>query len=116
MLGAYEANRTPLTELHLDDCRFRMYNAHAGHFSDMVEEEHRDWYMFFFYSRVERLSIKNATWHCMEQPTEHWPVPQEMLIKMVRRHPTLRWLRSDLTSDNIAMLKQERTEITFVSE
>ena len=44
------------------------------------------------------------------------PVRQEMLIKMVRLHPTLRWLRSDLTKENIAMLQQERPEITFVSK
>jgi hypothetical protein len=39
-----------------------------------------------------------------------------MLIKMVRLHPTLRWLRSDLSEENVAMLKQERPEITFVSD
>lgn len=40
----------------------------------------------------------------------------EMLIKMVRLHPTLRWLRSDLTEENVAMLKQERPDQTFLSD
>jgi hypothetical protein len=45
-------------------------------------------------------------------------VTQELLIKMVRRliAPTLRWLRSDLTQENIVLLQQERPGITFVSE
>ena len=43
-------------------------------------------------------------------------VSQAMLIKMVRNHPTLRWLRSDLTEENITMLQRERPDITFVSE
>jgi len=43
-------------------------------------------------------------------------IPQDMLMKMVRHHPTLRWLRSDLTPENVAILQQERPDITFVSE
>jgi hypothetical protein len=36
-------------------------------------------------------------------------VSQEMLIKMVRNHPALRWLWSNLLEENIAMqLQQER--------
>ena len=65
---------------------------------------------------VERLSIKNATWCLEENPLEKFPVTQGMLIKMVRRHPTLRWLRSDLSAENVAMLQREKPEITFVSD
>ena len=43
-------------------------------------------------------------------------LPQEVIVKMVRNRPQLRWLRSDLTPENVAMLQQERPEITFVSE
>lgn len=42
-------------------------------------------------------------------------VSQEMLIKMVRCHCTLRWVRSDLSAENVAMLQQERPEVVFVS-
>lgn len=42
------------------------------------------------------------------------PISQEILIKMMARlHPTLRWLRSDLTPDNVVMLHQERPDIVF---
>jgi hypothetical protein len=64
---------------------------------------------------LERLSIKNATWCLWENPNEKSPVSQDMLIKMVRNHQTLQWFRSNaLSADNVAMLQQERPEITFV--
>lgn len=43
-------------------------------------------------------------------------IPQDVLIKMVRRHPLLKWLRSDLLAENVALLEEERPEITFVSD
>jgi hypothetical protein len=64
---------------------------------------------------LERLSIKNSTWCLWENPNEKSPVSQDMLIKMVRNHQTLQWFRSNaLSADNVAMLQQERPEITFV--
>lgn len=42
---------------------------------------------------------------------------QDMLVKMVRNLSRLRWLKSDLSKENVvAMLKGERPEVTFVSE
>jgi hypothetical protein len=68
---------------------------------------------------IERLSIKNITWKCiplMSDEETGEPVTQEMLIKMVRNLPSLCWLKSDLSDENVAMLQAERPEITFVSE
>lgn len=61
---------------------------------------------------LERLSIKRTSYGTEELGFE--PVTQGMLIKMVRHHATLRWLRSDLSKENVAMLKRERPEISFV--
>jgi hypothetical protein len=33
----------------------------------------------------------------------------------VRRTLTLRWFRSDLTAENVALLQRERPEVTFVT-
>lgn len=65
---------------------------------------------------IERLSIKNASWVFSEEPELQETLPQEVILKFVRSCPTLRWLCSDLTEDNVAMMKQERPEVTFVSE
>jgi hypothetical protein len=37
-------------------------------------------------------------------------------MKTVRLYPTLKWLRSDLTAENVAFLQQERPGITFVTK
>jgi hypothetical protein len=63
---------------------------------------------------LERLSIKNSTY--FQNGKEVQLVPQGMIIKFVRHTPTLRWLRSDLTEENVAMLQQERPAITFVTD
>ena len=61
--------------------------------------------------------MKNATFQCGHfGRSEPRPFSQNMLIKLVRHHPTLRWLRSDLTDENIAMLNEERPEVTLVNE
>lgn len=73
---------------------------------------------------LERLSIKNAKLSVRKylyyantySINCAVAIPQDALVKMIRRHPTLRWLRSDLSAENIAMLKQERPEIVFVSD
>jgi hypothetical protein len=71
--------------------------------------------MFQNCTRLERLRIMNTTWTSYGSETTQ-PVAQEMLIKMVRQHPTLRWLRSDVTDENIAMLQQEKPEMAFAGE
>lgn len=77
------------------------------------ETKQREFYMFMKCSRLERLSILGAT-VTVNNYHNHHPLPQEHLVRMVRRHPNLRWLRSDLTAENVAMLKEERPEITFL--
>lgn len=74
-------------------------------------------YMFMHCRNLQSLSIKGSTWRRTHvDDDEPIPITQAMLIKFVRHTPTLRWLRSDLTDENIAMLEKERPEVTFVSE
>lgn len=79
-----------------------------------------DKYILMECPQLQRLSMKGATWmHNFVWDRSRGtpePIPQHMLIKMVRNHGALRWLRSDLTEQNVAMLQQERPEMTFVSE
>ena len=44
------------------------------------------------------------------------PFSQNMLIKLVCLHPMLCWLRSDLNDESIAVLCEERPEVTLVDE
>ena len=113
-----------LQEFYLDDSRLRV-----PHLPDAAPDEiamsftspnHADtnYHMLMYCSGLERLSIKNVSWSSRFGPMDDgiFPVTQEMIIKFVRRTPTLRWLRSDLTAENIAMLKQERPQVTFVTD
>lgn len=109
-----------LTELYLDCSIFPLYTimpVRPLEAQDLEVEQADDmmnFYMFMECRSLERLSIKGATWFVRNEET--FPVTQEMIIKMVRHHTTLRWLRSDLMEENIAMLKRERPEVTFVTD
>lgn len=106
------------TELYLDSSQFEVWERDSKRKYSVEEYSVEDHYMLMYCRWLERLSIKNVTWvlNPGRLPTRQGADSQEMLIKMVRHHPTLRWLRSDLTEENTAMLKQERPEITLVSE
>jgi hypothetical protein len=66
------------------------------------------------YERVlERVSIKNCRCQSDTNENETVELSQDALIKFVRETPSLKWLRSDLTPENVAMLKAERPDVTF---
>lgn len=47
---------------------------------------------------------------------EFIPIPQAVIVKMVRHTPTLHWLHSDLTKENVTILQQERPDVTFITD
>jgi hypothetical protein len=72
---------------------------------------------------LERVSIKGARWirHKGAVPA---PIPQATLIRFVKKEGKesrwlgpmrLKWFRSDLTPENVAMLQVEHPAITFAS-
>jgi len=106
-----------LQELSMDDAHFYFYEEPTGRF-----------FCEYFWNgnrnrlRLERLSLRNVTYfrtniyHRSEKPTTVLPIPQQELMRVVRNAPpSLKWFRSDLTLDNITMLKKERPGIEFVS-
>lgn len=126
--GHFFQNASQPLHLQLDDCHFgdNIFESHRffRHFIPVVPGNipapapRDDDFMFCQCTSLERLSIKNAMFKPMTllNSTEAIPLPQELLVNMARRHPTLRWLRSDLSAESVAMLQQERPDITFVSE
>jgi hypothetical protein len=106
-----------LFELQLDDSSivgsgYHRLDYRATLYSDLSETET---YLFMQCHSLERVTMKNASWK-LTYHSKAIPVPQDILIKLVRHHPTLRWFRSDLTDESIAMLKQERPEVTLVNK
>jgi hypothetical protein len=63
---------------------------------------------------LERVSLKNAKCRYTFRPS--FPTlefPEIGLISFVRNTPSLRWFRSDLSPENVAILQAERPEVTF---
>lgn len=105
-----------LKEICMDNSVFYDYHTYHGRFSDLVNDENSDHFLFQYCSStvLERVSIKNARYGGNNNTTTI--LPQNTLIKFVRKSPTsLRWFRSDLSSENMTMLRSERPEIELVN-
>lgn len=63
---------------------------------------------------LERLGIQNVRISTYGE-NRRLPLSQKALVRGIRAMSQLVWLRSDLTMENVAMLKQERPGITFES-
>jgi hypothetical protein len=101
-----------LKEIIMDDSEFVCCQTVKDIISNL--ENYRNNFIFHHCSKaLERVSIRNAK--VCEMITRDEPtvvIPQNALIKFVRSAPpSLRWFRSDLTPENIRMLKNERPEI-----
>lgn len=59
---------------------------------------------------LTRVSCRGARWY---SNAKFSPISQESLIQFVRSAPNLRWFRSDLFKENLAILREERPEIVF---
>ena len=108
----------PLTELNLDSSILGTSLILAEDIfstAHCVRQDTPNHYMFMRFPHLQRLSIKNCSWAYYGEDFSS-VVSQEMIMKMVREHSSLRWLKSDLTKENIARMKRERPDITFVSE
>jgi hypothetical protein len=97
--------------------------------NELYQDENR--YLFRKCRRLERVSIMylGRTYldnkddpHLFgddEDNAEEWIIKafsHKAIMKFVRFTPTLSWLQSNLTCENVATLRQERPNITFVRE
>jgi hypothetical protein len=105
-----------LKEIIMDDSVFLLCVLQKENMSNL--DNHRDEFILHRCSKVlERVSIRNAKWYTSirnntRKNNINEVIPQSLLIKFVRNGPTsLRWFRSDLTQDNMTMLRLERPEI-----
>ena len=91
-----------LKEIYMDSSIF--FLSDVGPMS--IESERRaDFILTICNASLERVSLKNAKFVYMP--------PQATLVVFVHRAPSLRWFRSDLSPEHIALLQVERPEVTF---
>jgi hypothetical protein len=94
-----------LKEIIMDDSEFYCVHYIKETMSNL--KKHRDMFIFHRCSTaVERVSIRNAKWYINRSNIN--AVSQNALIKFARNAPHLCWFRSDLTIENMNMLRLER--------
>jgi hypothetical protein len=130
----HAAGNNHLRELILDDTYFIIMSTTAflsEATSDLPQYETKFIFNECFsnnkqsYHQLERLSIRNAYYYycchnshrrCSYDDRLLERLPQNALIKFVRNAPpSLRWFRSDLSTENIDMLRKERPEIELLN-
>ena len=99
----------------MDDSEFDDLNR----LSDLENNKYAGIFLFHKCSsnKLERVSIRNAKVNLNGFPTmQAVPVPQNALIKFIRNAPsTLKSFRSDLSPENMTMLRSERPEIELLN-
>ena len=108
--GSDMRHSNSLKEIYLDSSRFE-----CGLYRNAIEDlnDQPEVYMFHRCCKaLERVSIRNPKLCDEDDKT----ISQDTLIKFVRNAPlTLRWFRSDLTLDNMKMLRLERPGIELLN-
>ena len=100
-----------LKELYMDNSVFT-FSIHEHHRLSVTNDS-------CIFSRcntvLERVSLTNAGVRFTFKPYRFPTLLmfQHSLIKFVRNSPNLRWFRSNLSPENVAMLRAERPEVTF---
>merc|ERR1711865_1173173 len=107
---------TNLTEIIMDGSTFYCNALDVDNDVDELSDFENNSDVFLFCrckSQVlERVSIRGAICNDGYGPEDDEIVPQNALIKYIRHAPrSLRWFRSDLSQENIEMLRLERPEI-----
>ena len=94
-----------LRELYLDENH--LYGSESW---DELHDPNKFIILHDMKDKLVCLSIRNVKVHRCEKP-----LPQQVIMNFVRNAPKLRWLRSDLTKENVAILQKERPEVIFCS-
>ena len=108
-----------LKEITMDNSNLCCSSADRGIDKMLALRNHRDTFLFHRCSNaLESVSIRNVK--CFSTKFNYrnsylFMLPQSALIKFVRSVPSLRWFRSDLTPENMDMLRLERPEIELLN-
>jgi hypothetical protein len=104
-----------LKELYLDGAQISSLYTQSQEDDAMLNTdlENRDSYLWKHCPVLAKVSMIGATFNMYSEKLR--PFTQDMLAKLVRFHPTIEYLKNDLTDDNIAKLQKERPGIVLVN-
>ncbi|MGK3742548.1 MAG: hypothetical protein ACI8RD_008905 [Bacillariaceae sp.] len=113
------SNTGNLKEIIMDDSELCCSSLDRGIDKMSTLGNHRDTFIFHRCSNaLESVSIQNAKCFNTNFNYRNYNlclIPQNALIKFVRSVPSLRWFRSDLTQENMDMLRLERPGIELLN-
>lgn len=111
----FEPTLISLTALNLDNSRLAS-SLSGGWFFYYLDRDMPNCYMSTHIRHWQRLSFKHCTW-ALYGTDDSEVISQELIVKMVLlEHSSLRGLKRDLAGKNVARMKRERPDITFVTE
>ena len=109
-----------LRELYMDNATFYVptdrFQSDSSQHEQILFMEPNDPFcvLWFCKQNLERVSLKKATYYVFGKKKNAKPFTQMGLMKFVRGAENLRWFRSDLNDESVAILQKERPKITFV--
>mmetsp|Transcript_14040 Transcript_14040/g.21444 ORF Transcript_14040/g.21444 Transcript_14040/m.21444 type:complete len:229 (+) Transcript_14040:2-688(+) len=118
-LNGYEyRDSTSITDIHMENMDLR-YFLPLGMNHQMFSKDNDSSHSLSLLlsnveERVENVSVVNCTFTGNDDERTFY-VTQAMLMKFVRKAKKLRWFRSNLTPENIVILKKERPDVEFIS-
>ncbi len=112
--GHRHENMTGLTELYMNNA-YILHKQKLFLMRDGKRTKEPCPFIGLCPAKLEHVSIKGIIMKDHGVGSERQPLSEEAIIQFVRNQASLRLLRSGLTEQNVAMLKQERPEIPFVS-
>jgi len=118
LLAGFPLHPKRTKQIYADDSNFTVLRSHMKLMSvNPVRQLRNDIFMFHKCKSLECLSIRNARYTTNDiDDIFTKAVSQQMLIKFVRKAPSsMRWFRSDLTEDNMEMLRLERPNIELLN-
>jgi len=105
-----------LKAIFMDDSDFKSWDVDdLNEFSDLDQVRSRNYLFRWCRKNLEHVSIRNARIRDRGPGEKSLPFSQNALIKFVRNAPSLRWFRSNLSPENMNMLRAERPEITLLN-
>lgn len=114
----YSSSFSSFEELYLENVLFLIQYGDNNGYAEIFESTTNGNFPFCYFSQhLKRVSLFGAmSRHYVGTAKQLVPFTQTSLIKFVRGSPNLQWFRSNLTIENITMLKCEFPHIVFLSK
>ena len=109
---------TNLKEIYMDNATFSgSMSGWRSFYADLEDDDPISFFFHYCSKKLERVSIRNAKMYDLYGGHDGTTViPQTALIKFVRNaSASLRWFRSDLSDENMTMLRLERPGIELLN-